>query len=187
MAPPSAATYNPSGAPLDGSAWGAPGGPGDGPPAVWGGQPLAPAATTSKRTSVLGGLVALLGSVLVIVGVFSGWVKLGSTGTVTAWSLTTGDGLLESQDPFLIIGLAIVGLLVAVLLFAGVARTLVRVAAVLVGIGIIAVTALNWSAIATFVTDNFPSSFEATTAIGFYLAIAGGVLLMLSALLPAKK
>jgi hypothetical protein len=125
--------------------------------------------------------------VLTIVGVFSGWVKLGNTGTVTAWSLTAGDGLLKSQTPYVIIALAGVAGIASLLLFAGIARTAVRIVAALTGIAIVGVTAANWGEIASFVTDNFPSSFEATTAIGFYLAIIGGVLVIVSALLPAKK
>jgi hypothetical protein len=136
---------------------------------------------------VLGGIVGLVGAALTIAGVFSGWVKLGDTGTVTAWSLTEGEGLLKTQTPYAIVALAVVAAVVALLLFAGVARTLVRIVAALVGIAIIGVTAANWGEIASFVTDNFPSSFEATTAVGFYLAIAGGVLVLLSALMPAKK
>ena len=37
------------------------------------------------------------------------------------------------------------------------------------------------------VTDNLPESFQASGAIGFYLAIAGGVLVAIAGLMPAKK
>lgn len=160
-------------------------------PPAWGtAQPGASAAPAAKKTSVLGGLLALVGSALAIFGVFSGWVTLDpgtNSETVTGWSLTVGDGLLKSSDPYLIVGFAVVGLVIAVALFTGIARPLARIAALLVGIGIVVVAALNWMAIASFVTDNLPSSFEATTAIGFYLAIGGGVLVAVSALMPAKK
>ena len=117
----------------------------------------------------------------------SGWVKLGSTGTVTAWSLTQGDGLLKSQTPYAIVALASVAGLASLLLFTGIARTPVRIVTALVGLAIIGVTAANWAEIASYVTDTFPSSFQANSAIGFYLAIAGGVLVFVAALLPAKK
>jgi hypothetical protein len=136
---------------------------------------------------VLGGIVGLIGAVLTIVGVFSGWVKLDDTGTVTAWSLTEGEGLLKTQTPYAILALAIVAAVAALLLFTGIARTAVRIVAAITGLAIVGVTAANWGEIASFVTDNFPSSFEATTAIGFYLAIAGGVLVFLSAFMPGKK
>jgi hypothetical protein len=136
---------------------------------------------------VLGGIVGLVGATLTIVGVFSGWVKLGDTGTVTAWSLTAGEGLLKTQTPYAILGLAGLAGIASIVLFTGFARTLVRIVVAVAGLAIVGVTAANWGEIASFVTDNFPSSFEATTAIGFYLAIAGGVLVFIAALLPAKK
>ncbi len=52
---------------------------------------------------------------------------------------------------------------------------------------IVVVAALNWSSISSFITDNFASDFKATTAIGFYLVIVGGVLTALAGLMPAKK
>ncbi|WP_421119444.1 zinc ribbon domain-containing protein [Aquihabitans daechungensis] len=184
--PPGAATFPPPTAAAGGPpTWGDANAPAAGS-APWGQtEPAAPAARTSP--SILGGLVGLVGAVLTIVGVFSGWVKLGDTGTVTAWSLTAGEDLLKSQTPYVIVALAGVAGLSALLLFTGIARTVVRIVAALTGIAIVGVTAANWAEIASFVTDNFPSSFEATTAIGFYLAIAGGVLVFVSALLPGKK
>ncbi len=184
--PPGAATFTaPGPAQSAPPTWGQGNAGATGVPAWGDAQPAAPA--TKGSSSFLGGLVGLVGAVLTIVGVFSGWVKLGSTGTVTAWSLTAGEGLLKSQTPYVIVALAGLGGLAALLLFAGIARTAVRIVAALTGIAIVAVTAANWAEIASFVTDNFPSSFKATSAIGFYLAIAGGVLVFVSALLPAKK
>lgn len=141
----------------------------------------------ARGGSVLGGLVGLIGAALALVGIFSGWVKLDDTGTVSAWSLTQGDGLLKTQTPFVILAFAAAAVVVSLVLLTGIARTLARITAALLGIAIIGVTAANWAEIASFVTDNFPSSFQATTAIGFYLTIAGGVLVIVSALLPAKK
>lgn len=187
--PPGAPTFGaPSAAPPTAPGqWGAPADAG----AAWG-APAAAAAAAPKgpARSPLGGIAALLGAILTIAGVFSGWVTLGPDGnTVTdsAWSLTGGDGFLKSNDPYLLVGLAAVAIIIGVLLFAGVARPLARIAAILVGIGIIATAALNWASISSFVTDNFASDFKATTAIGFYLVIAGGVLTAVAGLLPAKK
>lgn len=135
-------------------------------------------------------MVALIGAALTIVGVFSGWVTLdpgGNSETVSGWSLTGGGGLLKSNDPYAILALGVVGALIAILLFTGTARTLVRIAAVVVGVAIVAVAAVNWSSIASFVTDHLPTSFQASTAIGFYLAIAGGILIAIAGLFPAAK
>jgi len=182
-APPAGAPAYAPPAPPAGAGWQA---PGAAAAPAWGATPEAPPAA-KKGGSVLGGLVGLIGSVLVLVGVFSGWVKLGSTGTVTAWSLTEGDGLLKTQTPYAIVALAAAAVVVSLVLLTGIARPVARILAILLGIAIIGVTAANWAEIASFVTDNFPSSFKATTAIGFYLAIGGGVLVILSALMPAKK
>ena len=55
-----------------------------------------------------GGGGAVAGGVLTIAGVFSGWVTLdpgGNSETVTAWSLTAGEGLLKSNDPYILVAL----------------------------------------------------------------------------------
>jgi len=179
--PPSPGTYPPVGGVAAGS-WQNPAAPGAAP---WGAAPEA--APAAAGGSVLGGVVGLIGAVLALVGIFSGWVKLGNTGTVTAWSLTEGEGLLKTQTPYVILAFAAAAVIVSLVLFTGIARPVARILAVLLGLAIIGVTAANWNEIASFVTDNFPSSFKASTAVGFYLTIAGGVLIIVSALLPAKK
>lgn len=181
--PPGAPAYAPAAAAPAAAGWQS---PSAASPPPWGAATEAPPAA-KPGGSVLGGLVGLVGSILVLVGVFSGWVKLGNTGTVTAWSLTAGDGLLKSQTPYVIVALAAAAVVISLVLLTGIARPLARIIALLLGIAIIGVTAANWAEIASFVTDNFPSSFEATTAIGFYFTIAGGVLVIIAALIPAKK
>lgn len=187
QAPPDAATYNPAGQPpLGGSPTWAP--PGAAAPGAWGSQPLVAPAPSTK--SPLGGIVAIIGALLTIAGVFSGWVTLdpgSNSETVSGWSLTTGDGILKSNDAYVLVALAIVGALLGVLLFTGVARPLVRIATVLLGVGVVVVALLNWMAIASFVEDNLPSSFTAKQAVGFFMAIGGGVVIAIAGLLPAKK
>ncbi|MGN6693239.1 MAG: zinc ribbon domain-containing protein [Aquihabitans sp.] len=160
--------------------------PGASGAAAWGAAPE-PEATKATGGSVLGGLLGIIGAALALAGIFSGWVKLGDTGTVSAWSLTSGDGVIKTQTPYVILALAAAAVVVSLVLFTGIARTLTRITAALLGVAIIGVTAANWAEIASFVTDNFPSAFKANTAIGFYLTIAGGVLVIISALMPAKK
>jgi hypothetical protein len=152
-----------------------------------GAAPAAASTATSSSKSVIGGIITIIGAALTIFGVFSGWVELGDTGTVSGWSLTEGEGLLKSNDPYLLVGLAVVALVGGLLLLVGVARTLVRIAVILLGLTIVAITVLNWLSIASFIEDNLPSSFEATAGIGFYLAIAGGVLAAIGGLIPAGK
>lgn len=183
--PPSSATFG--AAPDPATSWAPPGVAA--PPGAWGAPVAAPAAP-ANRPSVLGGVAALAGAVLTVIGVFSGWVTLDpgtSSETDTLWSLASGDGLLKTNDAYLIAGLALVAAVLGLLLFTGVARTLVRIAVIGVGIAILAAVALDWMNIANYVTDNLPTTFSATTAIGFYLAIGGGVLTVAAGLMPAKK
>jgi hypothetical protein len=159
------------------------------PPTMWGATAPPPPAK-GRGGSVLGGIAALAGGALTVLGIFSGWVTLDpgtDSETITAWSLTTGDELLKSNDPFVLAGLAAAAIVLGVLLFTGIARTAVRLLTIAAGIGIVAAAALNWASIASFVTDNLPTTFEASTAIGFYFVVAGGLLTTLAGLLPAKK
>jgi hypothetical protein len=142
---------------------------------------------SSARRSILGGITGLIGGGLTVTGVFSGWVTLGDTGTVSGWSLTGGEGLLASDDPYILVGLSVLAVVGGLMLLGGAARTLVRVAMALVGISIVTVTSLNWLSIADFVETNLPSSFEATAAVGFYLTLAGGIITALASLMPAAK
>jgi hypothetical protein len=136
---------------------------------------------------VVGGLITIVGAVLAIAGVFSGWVELGDLGTVSGWSLTEGEGLIKSNDPYLLVGLGAAALVGGVLLLVGVARTLVRIAVILLGLTIVGVAVLNWLSIANFIEDTPATSFEASAAIGFYLTIAGGIVAAIGGLIPGSK
>lgn len=189
VAPPGAATFGstPAGGP-SAAPWAAPNP--QAPPSMWSAEaPAAPPA--AKKGSVLGGIAALLGGALALGGVLSPWVGVevgpASADPITGLALAQGDGLLKSGDPYLIAMLGVGALVVGVLLFTGILRLAVRLTAAFVGIAILAVAALNWASIASYVSDNLPSTVEATTAIGFYLAIAGGVLTLLAAVAPAKR
>jgi hypothetical protein len=136
---------------------------------------------------VVGGLITIVGALLAIAGVFSGWVELGDLGTVSGWSLTEGEGLIKSNDPYLLVGLGAAALVGGVLLLVGVARTLVRIAVILLGLTIVGVAVLNWLSIADFIEDTQATSFEASAAIGFYLTIAGGIVAAIGGLIPGSK
>ena len=158
------------------------------PPPSWDPE-HSPSAAARSAPSIAGGIAALIGAVLTVVGVLSTWVTLeegDNVEEISGWSLTSDSGLLTSDDPYLLVGLATLAAVAAMLLFVGTARTLVRIGLALIGVGIVGITALNWFAIADFVTDNLSTSFEVRTAVGFYVAIAGGVVTGLAAALPAK-
>ncbi len=191
-APPSPPAGAPWQAPAEpATPWGgAPGQPAWGAPAA---APVHAAAPSSKR-SPFGGIVALIGGVLTLVGLLSAWLTRSDTsGQISGWDLT-GEVLLAdnprltmtSKDPYLLLGLGLVALLIGVLLFLGKARGLIRIAALAVGIAIVGIHARDWMSI-TDVVKPLPSSIEFDAGFGFYLGIAGGVLTALSGLIPGKK
>lgn len=198
-AAPAGWTPPPAAAPPEAPTWQAPP-PAPGAPPVWAGAPAAPAAVWGAQPgpagptkpaaggSVLGGLVALIGGALTLVGLFTAWIGVdGTNTTATGWDLTSGDTSigLESNDPYLLLALGIGALVLGLLLFTGKARTMVRIAAVLVGAAIIGVLVRDWLSIVDIVKD-IPGA-KVTQEFGYYLGIAGGALTIVAALLPGKK
>lgn len=192
--PPASPPWNPPGNP-PAPAWPQP--PAGAPAPGWGAQPGAapqwgapvPSAASPARAksggSALGGLVALVGGILTLVGLFTAWVRGGSDQTLTGWSFASGDEFLKSNDPYLILGLGIAALVLGVLLFTGTARSMVRIAAIIVGVAIIATPIRDWLSIVDIVEANPGAS--AKQEFGFFLTIAGGVVTAIAALLPGKK
>lgn len=206
-APPAPPTWGAPGAapappaPPSGAPWQTP--PDPAPP--WGGNPGQPAwgapgqapntaSTPTTGRSALGGIVALLGGVLTLVGLFSAWLsRSDSGGEISGWDLTSEVLLREtprltmsSKDPYVLLGLGLVALLLGVVLFLGKARGLMRLAALAAGIAIVGIHARDWMSIAD-VVKVLPSSVKFDAAFGYYLGIAGGVLTALAALMPSKK
>lgn len=162
-----------------------------------GAAPVAVAPPKPKGGSPIGGLLALVGGVLTIAGVFSPWVTNNQTdAALSGWDLVSGDKgfkvaansflAFESADPYALVALGAVAVVLGVLLFTGAARTVVRLAAIVVGLAIIGLLVRDWTSLADVVTKNAPPEFEISSALGFYLAAAGGVLTALAALLPAR-
>lgn len=193
--PPSPPSWNPPGNPqapawqqpqpaAPAQGWGAP--PGAAP--QWGAP--APASTgngTQTDGSPIGGVIAMVGGVLALVGLFTAWVGSNQTdATTSGWDLISGDKGLKSNDPYLILALGIGALVIGLLLFTGVARPLVRIAAVVVGVAVIAVALRDWLSIVDLVKDA-SSDVEITAQFGFYLTIAGGIVTAAAALLPAQR
>lgn len=183
------------------------------PPGGWG-QPAAPpqqqwqtpadATVASARAdgsssdgSPIGAALAVLGGALAIAGTFLVWVTNNATDSgLSGWDLTSGDKgflvggrllTLDSPDPYIIVALGVVAVVVGALLFTGTARNVMRLVAVVTGVAIVGLLARDWTTMASVISDNAPTSFEISAAPGFYLVGAGGVLTALAALLPAKK
>src|SRR5690606_31459662 len=81
----------------------------------------------------------------------------------------------------------------ALALFAGVmalgggTRTVSRVLGVVLGLAVIGLMIRDWTSMADLVQREAPATFEIESAIGFYLTIAGGALLLVSAVMPGKS
>lgn len=137
--------------------------------------------------SPLGGVTALVGSLLVLIGLFTAWLGNNVTDdTLTGWELLDGDNGFDTSDPYLLLALGIVGVVLAAALFRGLARTPVRIVAILVGVAVVVTHARDWMDIAD-IAKALPQGVEITAQFGFYVGVVGGVLLAVSALLPAKK
>ncbi|HEX2575659.1 MAG TPA: zinc ribbon domain-containing protein [Aquihabitans sp.] len=196
-APPAGAPWSPPGTP-PGQSWqqppAAPPAQGWGPPAAapagqWGATATTPGSTgtTDKAGSPIGGLLAVLGGILTLIGLFTAWVGNNQTDeTTSGWDLVSGDKGLESQDPYLILALGLGALVIGGLLFTGAARQIARIAAIVVGLVIVGVAARDWLSIADLAKD-LPSDVEITAKFGFYLTIAGGIVTALASLLPAAR
>lgn len=176
------------------------------PPPTTAGPPIAgapapgiegPRPAGASEGSPVGAILALVGGVLTLVGTFLPWVTSNlSDAGLSGWDLTSGDkgfrlpdgSLLtfESLDPYALVALGALSLFVGVMSFGGATRRVARILAVGTGVAVIALLVRDWTSLAAVVSDKAPVGFEVESAIGFYLAIAGGGLTALSALMPAK-
>ena len=135
--------------------------------------------------------MAVVGGALALVGLFLSWFQLSDKATDTTlslsgWDLATSDkSPFESNDPYLLLALGILGVAVGAVLFLGKVRPIARVAAIVVGAAAIAVVVRDWMSAADIVKDT--ANAELKQEVGFFLPIVGGALLIVGALLPAKK
>ena len=131
--------------------------------------------------------MVILGAILTLIGLFTAWIGINKPDTTfSGWALVSGDEILKSNDPYLILALGVAALVVGVVLFTGTARSIVRIAAVVIGLAVIGIAARDWLSI-TDVAKDFPSDVKLTAQFGFYLTIAGGIITAVAAVLPAKK
>jgi hypothetical protein len=178
--PPAAPAYGQ--APAGPSAWGAP--PGQTP--AWGRGPAPTAASVTKTISPLGGLVALIGGILTLVGIFTAWVGPKGGKALTGWDLTKNGYLLKSADPYLLLALAIGALVIGGLRFTGSVPPIARAAAIIVGLVIIGVMVRDWLTIVD-VVKKLSSDVKVEQKFGYFLAIAGGVVTAASAAMPSTE
>jgi len=135
----------------------------------------------------MGGVVAVLGGALALVGLFTTWVTGGGIER-SGWDLTKPTGELTSKDPYLLLALAIGAVVLGVVLFTGAVRPIARIAVIVVGLAIIGIHVRDWLSITDVVKKNAAFlNISVKAGFGFYLGIAGGVVAALAGLLPSKK
>jgi len=178
----------PQGAP-QGQAWGAaPQGQGAPQGPAWG-APAPAGGGGGDEASPLGGAAAVVGGLLAVIGLFIGWFELSAGGgseTFSGWDLASSDSSpFESNDPYLLLALGIVGIAIGALLFLGKFRPIARIAAVVVGVAIVAVVLRDWMTASDLVKD-WPG-VKISQQVGFFVPIVGAVLLGAAAVLPARK
>jgi len=159
--------------------------------------PAAPEATTSEPARApAGAIVGVVGALLTIVGLFLPWVSA-STGTnlslvgdedsLTGWALATKAEIrVTTDDPYWLLALGILALGVSVLLFVRAAPAL-RIALAVVGLAIVGLTIYDLSSIRSVVQDTFSNDEEVNFQLGLWLTLAGGIVCIIAACLPATK
>lgn len=152
-----------------------------------------PASPGTSQKSPIGGILTILGGIAILVGLFTPWLESNqnddsaSGWTLTSgWSPASGANELTSNDPYIVLGLGIAALVVGFMLLQGVIRPLARIAAILIGLAAIGVLVFDWLQVTDHVSD-MSSSVEVSQAFGYFIAVAGGALTAIGALLPAKK
>jgi hypothetical protein len=166
-------------APAAPPSWAAPGAAGaPAPDAAWGG-PAAPAA----KKATLPAALAIVGGALTAIAVFLAWYTAkagGLTESYSAWDTFNGGKTvpLESIDPLilLVLGIAVVGLGVLVLMGQAKIGSLLLLVA---GVAVIGVAIRDWMSVVDVAKD-LPSSVKISGGAGLYLTYFAGALTALA-------
>lgn len=142
-------------------------------PAWPGAQPGAYAAPPKKKGNALGGILAFLGAILLVVGSFTQWVRT-NVETIIGWE--------ASVDGKVVVGLAVVALLVGLVLIAGVRNIVPRLALLAVGVWAIVIAVVD-----IIDVNNQADSLEPAIGIGLVLVAVAGVVLLLAGLVTRSK
>lgn len=126
---------------------------------------------------------------MTVAGTFLGWFEFSSGSgveTIKGWDLATSKSIpFTSKDPYTLLALAAFGAVVGVLLLIGKLRPLARAAAVVVGAAIIALVVRDWLTASDLVKAQ--PGWKLSQQVGFFVPIAGGAIIAVAAVLPAKK
>jgi A-kinase anchor protein 5 len=134
---------------------------------------------TSPGKALFGGLLAIVAGVAGIGGVFLPWLRLPIT-TVSGWDLDKKD------DPTIQLALGVVAVLVGIALVSfatGKVQRLLRLALVALGIGVLAVAAVDIKD----VLDLSDVVDGVELGSGLFVLVGAGLALIVAAVLPVKK
>lgn len=175
------------------SSWDQPGTPAA---ATWPAAATPPAVSTAATgPAPASAVVGVIGALLTIIGLFLPWVSA-RTGTtlslvanedsLTGWALATRSNLrITTNDPYWLLALGIVALIVSLVLFVR-GMPLLRIALGLVGLAIVGLTIYDYSSIRSVVQDTFTTQEGIDLRIGLWLSLAGGVVCLVAACLPGS-
>lgn len=136
----------------------------------------APVATTGKKKSnVFSALLAFVGAILMVAGVFAPWVRTVVSSGISGWD--------SSDDAKVVVGIAVATLLVGVMLVAGVRGILLKL--LLVGLGIAGIVLAVVNILS--VNNDLPEVLNAQIGVGLVLVPVGGFLVFLSGLISRRS
>lgn len=129
------------------------------------------AAVLDERSNLPGGLVALLGAVLVVVGVFLPWMEVGDE-TVSGWR--------SSDDAKVLLVLAAAVTVAAALIIGGARSLVLRIGLAVVGLATVVVGLVD-------VVSVGDQPGDVSHGPGLVVVLVGGVLVVLAALLTRHR
>ena len=162
------------------------------PPSTWSGAGTAPgpAPGASSGSATLAALLAFVGAAVLVACVFTAWINGNGFPKVTGWELLTEKSKarqFKSPDPALLLAIAAASIAVGGLLVAGVSKALMRVLLALAGIGAVTVIVIDYLSIKDTVKKTVQAGTEISFQYGFWLGVVGAVILIVAAVMPARK
>ena len=135
------------------------------------------------------GVLALIGGALAAVGVFLAWIDIGGLLVITGWEYFDYGGSFEELNfymvPLIVLVLGVIAILLAGISLGGKTGGGSRLFFVIIGLALIVLPIL-------FILD-MNSGFFTTEqlmeilGIGFYMSLAGGLLVLVAAVIPNAK
>ena len=127
-----------------------------------------------KKKNTFGALLAFLGAIGLVAGVFLPWVRTNVDAGISGWN--------SSDDAKAVLGLAVAALLMGVAVIAGARNILIRLILIGLGIAAIVIAVVDIGSIGS----DLPDALNAKFGAGLIVVPVAGVLLLLSGLFTTK-